>query len=204
MVEALAAGEEGAFKELIERHGPAMVRVARMYVRDRAVAEEVVQETWIAVLRGIDRFEGRSSLRTWLFRILANKAKTRAVKEGRDVPFSALVASDVATGEPAVDPERFFGLDEVQWPYHWDVPPRAWPEDRLLAEDTTRVIEEAIAELPATQQEVIRLRDVGGWSPSEVVETLGITEVNQRVLLHRARSKVRAALEVYMDPELAA
>jgi RNA polymerase sigma-70 factor (ECF subfamily) len=202
LVEALRAGDESAFAELIDQHGPAMLRVAQLHVRDREVAKEVVQETWIAVLQGIDRFEGRSSLRTWLFGILSNKAKTRGVREGRGVPFSALVAADASIGSASVDPDRFLGFDDSQWPYHWAVPPRTWPEERLLAEESTEMIGNAIAELPETQQEVIRLRDVAGWSSREVVESLEISDANQRVLLHRARSRVRGALESYFDPEL--
>jgi RNA polymerase sigma-70 factor (ECF subfamily) len=177
-----------------------MVRVAQMYVRDRATAEEVVQETWLAVLNGIDRFEGRSSLKTWLFRILTNRAKTRGERDGRMVPFSSLTG----TGEgddPSVDPDRFLGPDSPQ-PGAWAAPPRAWPQDRVLARETLGVIETAIEQLPEAQRQVIRLRDIEGWSPMEVAEALEISDGNQRVLLHRARSKVRAAVESYLDPDL--
>ena len=201
LVERLRQGDEEAFAGLVDRYGASMVRVARMHVRDRAVAEEVVQETWLAVLQGVDRFEERSSFRTWLFRILCNKAKKRAEREGRAVPFSALVATDAASGEPAVDPDRFLGLDDPEWPYHWASPPSAWPEDRLLAGETMEVIRETIAALPETQREVIRLRDVEGWESEDVAEALSISGGNQRVLLHRARSRVRAALEAYFDPQ---
>ncbi|MGZ5360672.1 MAG: RNA polymerase sigma factor [Solirubrobacterales bacterium] len=202
-VDALLAGDEEAFAGLVDRYGPSMLRVARMHVRDRAVAEEVVQETWLAVLQGIERFERRSSLKTWLFTILSNRAKTRGEREGRGVPFSALVATDVASGEPAVDSDRFLGLDDPHWPYHWAAPPRDWPEDELLASETRGVIGEAIAGLPDTQREVILLRDVEGWSAEEVVQALEISDANQRVLLHRARSRVRSELERYLDPETA-
>lgn len=202
VVERLRAGDEGVFAELVDLYGASMLRVARLHVRDRAVAEEVVQETWLAVLQGIDRFEGRSSLRTWLFTILTNRAKTRGEREGRGVPFSALVATDVAVGEEAVDPDRFLGLDDARWAYHWASPPRAWPEDSVLADETVRVVHDAIAKLPDTQREVIRLRDVEGWSAEEVVESLEISDANQRVLLHRARSRVRGVLEAYLNPEL--
>ncbi len=178
-----------------------MLRVAQMYVRDRATAEEVVQETWLAVLNGIDRFEERSSLKTWLFRILTNRAKTRGQRDGRMVPFSALAgASDEP--DPSVDPDRFFGPDSPR-PGAWAAPPVAWPQEKLLESETLRVIEMAIDELPEAQRDVILLRDVDGWTPIEVSDALGITDGNQRVLLHRARSRVRAALERYLNPEIA-
>lgn len=202
-VAALRRGDGEAFTRLVDLHGASMLRVARLYVRDRAIAEEVVQETWLAVLEGIDRFEGRSSLRTWLFTILTNRAKTRGEREGRGIPFSSLAAADAAVGEPALDRRRFRGADDPSWPYNWAAPPRAWPEDSLLANETMSVIGEAIAELPESQREVIRLRDVEGWSAEEVIDSLEISDGNQRVLLHRARSRVRAVLETYLDPELA-
>jgi RNA polymerase sigma-70 factor (ECF subfamily) len=192
------------FAELIDRYGASMLRVARMHVRDRAVAEEVVQETWLAALNGADRFEGRSSLKTWLFRILTNTAKTRGEREGRTVPFSAVVATETAAGEGTVEPERFLDLDDPEIPYHWASAPRAWTEERVLTRETLGVVESAIKELPDTQREVIRLRDVEGWSAAEVAQALEIEDVNQRVLLHRARTKVRAALERYLNPELEA
>jgi RNA polymerase sigma-70 factor (ECF subfamily) len=200
LIEGLRAGDEAVFVELMDRYGAAMLRVARMHVRDRSIAEEVVQETWLAVFDGIDRFEGRSSLKTWLFRILTNKAKTRGEREGRTVPFSSVVTAEAAgTAEPAVDPERFFKPDD---PYHWAAPPRAWTEDRVFTREALAIIESAIRELPESQREVIRLRDVEGWSAQEVADALEIEDGNQRVLLHRARSKVRAALEGYLDPDL--
>ena len=203
LVEALRAGDQQAFAALIDGWSGSMLRMARLHVPTDSVAEEVVQETWLAVLQGIERFERRSSLKTWLFTILSNRAKTRGEREGRGVPFSALVATDVASGEPAVDPDRFLGLDDPHWPYHWAAPPRDWPEDELLASETRGVIGEAIAALPDTQREVIRLRDVEGWSAEEVVQALEISDANQRVLLHRARSRVRSELERYLDPETA-
>jgi RNA polymerase sigma-70 factor (ECF subfamily) len=203
VVERLRAGDEAAFAELVDRYGATMLRVARTFVRDRAVAEEVVQETWLAVLEGIDRFEGRSSLKTWMFTILANRARTRGEREARTVPFASLAGSANEGDEPAVVPDRFQGPDG-EAPHAWASPPRAWPEERLLAGETVNVISRAISELPEAQREVIRLRDVEGWSAAEVVELLELTETNQRVLLHRARSKVRAALEMYLDAELEA
>jgi RNA polymerase sigma-70 factor (ECF subfamily) len=201
LVQRLRQGDEMAFAELIDRYGAMMLRVAQMYVRDRATAEEVVQETWLAVLNGIDRFEERSSLKTWLFRILTNRAKTRGQRDGRMVPFSALAGADLGGDEPSVDPDRFLGPDSPH-PGAWAAPPIAWPEERLLERETLGVIEMAIDDLPEAQRDVILLRDVDGWTPMEVSDVLGITDGNQRVLLHRARSKVRAALERYMDPEI--
>jgi RNA polymerase sigma-70 factor (ECF subfamily) len=200
LVERLREGDESAFAELINMYGATMLRVAQMYVRDRATAEEVVQETWLAVLNGIDRFEERSSLKTWLFRILTNRAKTRGARDGRMIPFSSLAGAG-EEDEPSVDPDRFLGPDSPT-PGAWAAPPRAWPQERLLALETLAVIRMAIAELPEAQREVIRLRDLEGWSPMEVADALEITDGNQRVLLHRARSKVRAALERYLDPDI--
>jgi RNA polymerase sigma-70 factor (ECF subfamily) len=202
LVQRLRDGDESAFAELIDRYGAMMLRVAQMYVRDRATAEEVVQETWLAVLNGIDRFEERSSLKTWLFRILTNRAKTRGERDGRMVPFSSLAGANPEADEPAVDADRFLGPDSPH-PGAWAVPPVGWPEERLLDRETLGVIEMAIEMLPEAQRQVILLRDVDGWEPMEVSEVLGITDGNQRVLLHRARSKVRAALEEYMNPEIA-
>jgi len=184
---------------LVDRYGPAMLRVARGFVRSQAVAEEVVQEAWLGVLKGLDRFEERASLKTWIFRILTNVAKTRGEREGRSVPFSSL-ATD-ADGEQAVDPERFFPPGHAS-AGAWAAPPRPWedvPEDRLLSQETQAAVARAIEELPEAQQTVITLRDVQGWAPEEVCNVLGITETNQRVLLHRARSKVRRALEQYLE-----
>jgi RNA polymerase sigma-70 factor (ECF subfamily) len=201
IVERLREGDEAAFAELIGRYGATMLRVAQMYVRDRATAEEVVQETWLAVLKGIDRFEQRSSLKTWIFRILANRAKTRGEREGRTLPFSALAGSDPESDEPSVDPDRFLGPDSAT-PGAWAAPPRAWPQDKILERETLGVLKSAIDGLPEAQRAVISLRDVEGWSPMEVADALEISDGNQRVLLHRARSKVRAALESYLDPEM--
>ena len=202
LVQRLRDRDESAFVELIDRYGATMLRVAQMYVRDRASAEEVVQETWLAVLNGIDRFEERSSLKTWLFRILTNRAKTRGQRDGRMVPFSALAgASDEP--DPSVDPDRFFGPDSPH-PGAWAAPPVAWPQEKLLESETLGVIEMAIDELPEAQRDVILLRDIDGWTPMEVSDALGITDGNQRVLLHRARSRVRGALERYLNPEIAA
>lgn len=191
-VEALRGGDEAAFTRLITAYHSAMLRLAAIFVSDRAVAEEVVQETWLAVLQGISRFEGRSSLKTWLFRILTNRAKTRAQREGRYVPLSTL---DDLDAEPSASPERFDPTG------HWANAPQSWdevPEDRLLSEETRALIQEAIDALPPNQREVITLRDIEGWGSEEVCNVLGISETNQRVLLHRARSRVRQALEYYL------
>jgi RNA polymerase sigma-70 factor (ECF subfamily) len=202
LVQRLRDGDESAFAELIDRYGPTMVRVAQMYVRDKGTAEEVVQETWLAVLNGIDRFEERSSLKTWLFRILTNRAKTRGERDGRVVPFSSLAGAQAEDDDPSVDPDRFLGPDSAT-PGAWAAPPRAWPQDVVLGRETLGVIEMAIEQLPDAQREVIRLRDIEGWSPMEVSDALEITDGNQRVLLHRARSKVRGAVEAYLDPNIA-
>ena len=198
LVEALRAGDERVFEQLTREYHAALMRVAQIYVTSRAVAEEVVQETWVGVLNGIDRFEARSSLKTWTFRILTNIAKTRAQREGRTLPFSALERPD-AVPEPAVGPERFLAPDHERWPGHWASRPEPWPEERLIASETRRVVEGAIEGLPPAQRAVISLRDVEGWSSDETCNALGLTETNQRVLLHRARSKVRQALEDYLS-----
>jgi len=190
---------EATFTRLVREWHPSLLRVAQIFVPSRAVAEEVVQETWLRVLGALDRFEGRSSLKTWVFRILVNTAKTRAQREGRVLPFSAL-QNPGRVPEAAVDPDRFRPEDDDRYPGHWLAPPRELPEERLLAAETRELIAAAIDALPATQAAVIRLRDVDGWSSEEVRNALDISEVNQRVLLHRARAKVRQTLEDYLAP----
>jgi RNA polymerase sigma-70 factor, ECF subfamily len=194
LLDSLRSGDERAFTALVERHGAAMLRHARMFVRDWAVAEEVVQEAWLGALSGIERFEGRSSLRTWLFSIVANVARTRGVREARSVPFSSL-----AEEGPSVPAERFLGAGD-RWQGHWATPPEDWsqPEGLLLSAEARQVIDDAIRELPDSQRRVISLRDVEGWSADEVCNVLGLSETNQRVLLHRARSTVRRALDEYV------
>jgi RNA polymerase sigma-70 factor, ECF subfamily len=181
--------DEAAFRALVEEHSSALLRLALIHSPSRAVAEEVVQETWIAVLRSLDGFEGRSSLRTWICRILINTARRRAASEGRSIPFSAI---DSGGDEPPVDPARF----QREGPYagHWAAFP-VDPAERLLGAEVREHIERAIAALRSPQREVIVLRDVEGWSSDEVCEALELTPANQRVLLHRARAKVRQALE---------
>jgi RNA polymerase sigma-70 factor, ECF subfamily len=196
LLDGLRAGDEAAFAALMREYGAGMLRVAQMYVSSRAVAEEVVQEAWVGVLKGIGRFEGRSSLKTWLFRIVANTAKTRGIREARSIPFSALGEGNA--DEPAVDPDRFLGAGE-RFPGHWAAPPQNWaPEGKLLAAETMAVIEREIERLPPVQAAVISMRDVQGFTAEEVCNALDLTETNQRVLLHRARSRVRRALEEYM------
>ena len=201
LVERLRAGDETAFMELVDQLQPAMLRVARMYVSTTAVAEEVVQDAWLGVLRGLHSFEGRSSLRTWIFRILTNIAKTRGQREGRSLPFASLAGDDLDA--PAVDPGRF-DSPEGSSRGRWSTLPDDWtgiPEDRLLGHETLDVIGRVIASLPPMQAEVIRLRDALGWTSEEVRNALDLTETNQRVLLHRARAKVRGALERYLSSE---
>ena len=201
LVVSLRAGDEAAFETLIEHyHGP-LLRLAMMYVPSRAVAEEVVQETWLGVLQGLARFEGRSSLKTWIFRILTNRARTRGQREGRSIPFSSIGNPDADAAEPAVDADRFQPPDH-EYAGHWTSRPQNWdvlPEERLIGQETRAQIQQAIDALPDNQREVITLRDVEGWSSEEVCNVLEISETNQRVLLHRARSKVRRALEQYLD-----
>jgi RNA polymerase sigma-70 factor, ECF subfamily len=201
LVERLRAGDEAAFMALVERLQPSMLRVARMFVSTQAVAEECVQECWLGVLQGLERFEGRSSLRTWIFRILTNIAKTRGQREGRSVPFASLAGDDLDA--PSFDPAMFLGEGET-WAGHWSSLPNDWrgiPEDRLLSAETRAVVAGVLAELPPMQAEVLRLRDVAGWTSEEVRNALDLTDTNQRVLLHRARAKVRRALDQYFGDE---
>lgn len=195
---ALRRGDERAFESLVARHNAPLRRLALSYVRTAAVADEVVQETWLAVIRGINRFEERSSLKTWIFRILANTAKTRAERESRTVPLSALPSGDDDDDGPSVDPNRFFDQQHARWPGHWASPPARWnelPEEQLSGRETLGALKNAIEQLPPKQRHVIVLRDIEGWEAGEVCQLLELSEANQRVLLHRARSKVRQALE---------
>jgi RNA polymerase sigma-70 factor (ECF subfamily) len=199
LVERARAGDEEAYTLLVRRHSPALMRLARMYVPTAALAEDVVQETWIAVVRGLERFEGRSSFKTWLFRILVNRAKTRGVREHRSIPFASLGSAD-ATDEgddgPTVDPSRFAGDGA------WTTAPRNWQDDPELAlssKEARRIVLEAIDTLPERQKIVITMRDLDGLSADEVRNALDLSETNQRVLLHRARAKVRTALENWID-----
>jgi RNA polymerase sigma-70 factor (ECF subfamily) len=204
LIDALKRRDEAAFVRLVQRYQGPLLRLALVYARSRAVAEEIVQDTWLGVLQGIERFERRSSFKTWLFRILVNRARTRGEREGRTVPFSALGDAALEPAEPAVAPERFLGPSHPEWPLHWAVPPRSWgasPEEELLTRETLDLVEQAIAALPPAWREVITLRDVEGLTAEEVCNVLEISETNQRVLLHRARSRVRSALERHFDVE---
>ncbi len=198
----LRAHDEAAFSELLDRLTPGLLRVALAHVPSRAVAEEVVQETWLGVLRGLDRFEGRSSLETWIFRILLNRARTRGQREHRTVPFAALAAGEIEAPFSAVDPERFLPADHDRWPHHWATPPQRWedsPERALESGETVALVRAAIERLPPMQRLVITMRDLEGWPSDEVCNVLEISETNQRVLLHRARSKARRALEEHFS-----
>jgi RNA polymerase sigma-70 factor, ECF subfamily len=194
----LRDGDEVAFSTLVDRHYGAMLAVAQNYVKSRAVAEEVVQEAWLGVLKGLDRFEGRSSLKTWILRILVNIAKTRGVREARSVPYASLAPEGE---EPAVEPERFRSAGDA-FPGHWRAYPGSWqslPEEALFQQETLRVALDAIERLPPAQRTVIVMRDIQGCEPEEVCSILDVSDGNQRVLLHRARSRVRAALEKHFD-----
>lgn len=195
---ALRGGDESAFAELVRRyHGP-LRRFARGFGASDAVAEEVVQETWLAALAGIDGFEERSSLKAWLFGIVKNQARQRASRERRSVPFSSLAAEDQESG-PSVGAQRFAA--EGRWAEHWAVPPRPWedPQRRLASLEAREHLRRALAGLPERQRVVVGLRDVEGLDSEEVCALLEISEGNQRVLLHRGRAGVRDALEEYMD-----
>ena len=193
----LRAGDGSAFRDVVGSYHPMMVRVAETYVPGRAVAEEVVQDTWIAVMRGLDGFEGRSSLKTWMFRILANQARSRGERERRTVPLSSL-AGELDEAEASVPPERFTGPAGRGM---WAQPPERWsdqPETRLLSNATLALVASTVQVLPENQRRVLVLRDIEGWTSEEVCDLLELSEVNQRVLLHRARSRLRAVLEADM------
>ena len=196
---ALRRGDEQAFRDLVGANQSMLLRLALQYAPSRAVAEEIVQETWLAVLRGIDGFEGRAALRTWIARILVNTAQRRSGREARSVPFSS-VTSGAGDAEPTVDPARF--LADGPYAGHWASFPSSWsevPESALLSGETRDVVRAAVAQLSPAQHAVITLRDMEGWTAAEVAALLGVSDTNQRVLLHRARAKVRQALEDYLD-----
>jgi RNA polymerase sigma-70 factor (ECF subfamily) len=198
LIVRLRAGDERAFEALVDRHYSTMLAVARHYVSSRAVAEEVVQEAWLGVLKGLDRFEARASLRTWILRILVNTAKTRGAREARSVPFASLAPEG---DEPAVAAERFRGAHDP-FPGHWRAYPGNWqklPEEALADRETLDLLLTTIHALPDPQRIVITMRDIQGCDAEEVCEALDVSEGNQRVLLHRARSKVRSALERHFD-----
>jgi RNA polymerase sigma-70 factor (ECF subfamily) len=197
-IERLLAGDEATFMMLVERHQPTMLRLAQMYVSSAAVAEEVVQEAWIGILKGLSNFERRSSLRTWMYKIVTNLAKTRGAREGRTLPFSALTGD---TDDDPVDPSWFQGPAD-RFPGDWRTFPDDWrgiPEDRLIGRETIDHIKLAMRSMPPMQAEVVRLRDMLGWSSEEVCNALDLTETNQRVLLHRGRSRIRRDLDDYLS-----
>ena len=186
----LRAGDEAAFRALVKELHSSLVRVASAFVGSREAAEEIVQDTWMAVIAGLDEFEERSTLRTWIGRILVNRAKTRGVRDRRAVPFSALTPED----EEPVEPERFGAAG------FWGVPPCRWddaPEQLVLRKEARAHIERELEGLPTAQRTVVTLRDLEGWSSEEVCNVLELAETNQRVLLHRGRARLRAALERY-------
>ncbi len=197
LISGLKRGEEAAFVELVDRHHGSLIRIAQTYVRDHSIAEEVAQETWLIVLNGLDDFQGRSALKTWIFRILINRAKTRGARERRQIPISTLSDTD----EPSVPSDRFFSPDHPQHALQWRPAPQPWPEERLLTRETVEVVREAVQTLPPAQQIVFGLRDVEGWAADEVCEALELTPENERVLLHRARARLRTQLENYFDAQ---
>lgn len=199
LVAALRSGDEAAFTRLVDDLSPGLLRMARLYVATDGAAQDVVQETWLGVLQGLDGFEGRAALRTWIFRILVNIAKTRGVRESRSVPFSSAFESTNASDEAVVDLDRFLPDDHERWPRHWAIGPTPWPDQAAEAAESLRLIRATVDGLADTQREVITLRDIVGCSAEETCNALGLTETNQRVLLHRARAAVRTALEQELD-----
>ncbi len=203
LVAALRRGDDSAFAWMLDRYDASLWRTARTHVPTDAAADDVVQDTWLGVIRGIDRFEQRSSVKTWLYRILMNLARSRGVRERRTLPFSSAGGSTADDGEPTFDPDRFRpDVPGEAYPGHWRSLPPDWehePEDRLLSQETLGVVASALDALPPSQREVVRLRDVEGWSPDEVCDSLGLTDANQRVLLHRGRARLRRALESHFE-----
>lgn len=203
LVAALRRGDEAVFLELIDRLHSSLLRLALLYVSHQALAEEVVQETWQDVLQALPRFDGRCSLKLWIARILVERAKTRAQSEGRSIPFAAL-EHPIEAREPALEADRFLSADHPRWPGHWASSVHSWetlPEERLFSAETYAQIDVAITALPPSQQAIITLRDIEGWTSTEVCYTFAISEADQQALLHQARSKVRRALEQYFDDE---
>ncbi len=213
VVVSLRQGDENAYARLVEQHHASLRHIARLYVSDAAVAEEVVQDTWLGVIQGVWAFEGRSSLKTWILRILINRAKTRALREGRTIPFAKLGIDDLedpeavlsgAHSRSAGNPRQFLSSTQGNRAGYRASPPGdpgPSPETNLLADEAREHLWKAIEALPANLQIVLTMRDVEGRSSEEVCNILGIRETNQRVLLHRARSRVRAALQPYLEGE---
>lgn len=205
-LDALRRGDENAFRALVAQYHASLVRIAQMYVDDRDTAEQVAQDAWLALLRGLTRFEGRSSLKTWLFTIVSNLAKTRGKRDKRTVPFSSFAPRNIEnyerdTDDPAVPAEHFYSAGEPL-AGHWVTPPAAWqtdPVSQALNAELRAYLDAAVQILPEQQRTVLTLRDIQGWSAQEVCNALGIAETNQRVLLHRARSKLRRALGNYLQ-----
>jgi RNA polymerase sigma-70 factor, ECF subfamily len=201
VVSELRAGNERVFQDLFTRLYPGMKRMARGYVASDVIADEIVQETWLAIINGIDAFQGRSSLETWIFSILINQARKHDARERRAMPFSSF--APLGTDEPSVDADRF-QKDDDAWPGHWATPPRPWqkPERRLLSLEVREELKQALAQLPERQRAVVVLRDVEGCSADEVCELLELSQENQRVLLHRGRSRLRATLAAYAGEDV--
>lgn len=200
LIDRLRQGDEEAFVSLVERYHGSLVRLASAHVADRSIAEEVVQESWIAVLEGLDRFEGRSSLKTWMFRIVTNKAKTRGVRESRHTSFSDCAALDDESDDVSLDPSQF--RTSGHWADYWEQYPQVWeeetPERFLLIQEVAGYLDQAIGKLPANLRQVLIMRDVEGLSAKDVCDMLDLSEANQRVLLHRARTRIRRALDQYL------
>jgi RNA polymerase sigma-70 factor (ECF subfamily) len=202
LVEALRQGDRDAFATLVDANSPWMMRIALSHVSTRASAEDAVQEAWLRCLNGLDGFEGRSALKSWLFVIVTNCARRRAERDSRSVPFSELARREAERSEPEALEGRFFDDSHPRWPGGWTSFNRSWeslPEQRLLAGEVSERIESAAARLPEGQRAVFLLRDVEGWGSEEVCNALGISGSNQRVLLHRARHTIRAVLEDYLE-----
>lgn len=198
IISGLQQRNESVFSHLVDLYHVSMVRIARIYVSDDAIAEEIAQETWLRVLEGIDQFERRSTLKTWIFSILNNLAKTRWRREGKSIPFSELDREEVDADEVSVPAERFFPADHPLWPNGWSAPPRPWnypSEEYLISQELRLCIQEALECLPDSQRIVMELHDIQGWSSPEICNAFCISETNLRVLLHRARAKIRRAIE---------